>query len=128
LQHENACWQRDGTTRNNLAVARLAGADKALHLSVGNRYSIISLILFVPYILLELPSNILLRRVGPKAWLTFISLAWGSVQIGMGFVKSWQALVVCRVLLGALEAGFFPALVLFLVYVVWLDDWRLSCF
>lgn len=90
-------------------MARLAGADKALQLSIGNRYSIVSVILFIPYILLELPSNIVVRRVGPKAWLTFISLGWGASQIGMGFVHSWKTLALCRALIGAFEAGFFAA-------------------
>ncbi|CED84101.1 Permease of the major facilitator superfamily [Phaffia rhodozyma] len=95
--------------RTNISLARVAGMDVELELTVGNRYSIVSLMFFVPYIILELPSNILLRKFGTARWLTFISVSWGAVTIGMGFVHSWGALTACRALLGALEAGFFPA-------------------
>lgn len=52
-----------------------------------------------------------LRQVGPRNLLAFCVVAWGAVQVAMGFVTSWGYLVLCRVLLGGLEAGFFPAVV-----------------
>lgn len=73
------------------------------------RYSIISLLFFVPYIILELPSNIALRKLGARYWLSAIVTLFGAVMIGMAFVTDWKQLAACRVLLGALEAGFFPA-------------------
>jgi len=97
--------------RTNLGVARIAGMGADLGLEVGNRYSIVSVVYFPPYILLELPSNLVLRKIGPRYWLSFIVVSWGAVQLGMGFVPSWQSLAVCRVLLGVGEAGFFPAIV-----------------
>ncbi|KAK0494759.1 major facilitator superfamily domain-containing protein [Armillaria luteobubalina] len=97
--------------RSNMGVARLAGMGKALELNVGARYSIVSCIYFIPYILLELPSNMCLRAIGARNLLTGTVIAWGAVQIGMGFVPSWGYLALCRTLLGAFEAGFFPALV-----------------
>ena len=63
----------------------------------------------VPYIIFELPSNIVLRKVGAKYWLSFIVLAFGVIMTGMAFVKTWEQLAACRVLLGFFEAGFFPA-------------------
>lgn len=51
----------------------------------------------------ELPSNLLLRRLGARSLLAFCVVAWGAVQLGMGFVPSWGLLAFCRVLLGALE-------------------------
>ncbi|ESK97355.1 high-affinity nicotinic acid transporter [Moniliophthora roreri MCA 2997] len=97
--------------RSNLGVARIAGMEKDLGLSIGNRYSIISCVYFVPYTLLELPSNALLRRIGTRTFLTGCIVAWGAVSLSMAFVPSWEYLTFCRVLLGAFEAGFFPALV-----------------
>ncbi|RXW14895.1 hypothetical protein EST38_g10960 [Candolleomyces aberdarensis] len=85
--------------------------DHDLKLSVGARYSIVSCLYFVPYILLQLPSNLLLRRFGVSNWLAFCVVSWGGVQLAMGFVPSWEYLALCRMLLGALEAGFFPGLV-----------------
>lgn len=85
------------------------GAD--LGLQIGNRYTIVLVVFFPTYALLELPSNIILRKVGSANWLAFIALSWGAVMIGQGFVKSWITLTICRVLLGAFEAGFFPGCV-----------------
>jgi len=98
--------------RINLGVARSVGMAKDLKLIKGTRYSTVSCLYFVPYILLQLPSNILLRYFGARNWLTFIVVAWGLVQLAMGYVKSWGYLALCRVLLGVFEAGFFPAIVL----------------
>ncbi|KAJ7783325.1 major facilitator superfamily domain-containing protein [Mycena metata] len=102
--------------RTNLSVkfpnsARTAGMAVDLDLTVSNRYSTVSCLYFVPYILFQLPSNILLKFFGVRLWLTICILGWGIVQLGMGFVKTWGQLTVCRVLLGLFEAGFFPALV-----------------
>ncbi|KAI3618915.1 high-affinity nicotinic acid transporter [Moniliophthora roreri] len=97
--------------RINLGSARVAGMGNALHLEVGERYSIASCLYFVPYILLQIPGNAILRRTGARNLITFIVVGWGAVQTGMAFVKSWEMLTLCRILLGALEAPFFPAMV-----------------
>lgn len=60
------------------------------------------------YIVFELPSNMLMRKIGCRVWLSFITIAWGSVMLGMAFLTNWHQLAACRVLLGILEAGFFP--------------------
>lgn len=62
----------------------------------------------------EIPSNLLLRRIGPHILLPFIVTAWGIVVIAQGFVKTYAHLVVIRLLLGALEGPLFPGLVLYL--------------
>ncbi|GAA5988721.1 hypothetical protein JCM5350_001992 [Sporobolomyces pararoseus] len=97
--------------RTNISVARVAGMAKALELTVGERYSIITLIFFVPYIIFELPSNLLIRKVGPRVLLSSITILWGAVMLGMGFVTDWTQLLACRFLLGLLESGFFPGCV-----------------
>lgn len=51
----------------------------------------------------ELPSNLLLRKIGARHLLAFCVLAWGAVQLGMGFAPTWGVLAFCRVLLGAFE-------------------------
>lgn len=71
----------------------------------------ITWVFFVPYILFELPSNLVLKRLGARNWLSFIVIAWGAVMTGMAFVTDWRQLVACRVLLGVLESGFFPGCV-----------------
>merc|ERR1711881_586993 len=94
--------------RTNISVARLAGMAVDLKLTVGERYSIITLVFFVPYIVFELPSNLIIRKVGCRNQLSTIVILWGAVMIGMAFLKTWEQLAVCRALLGLLEAGFFP--------------------
>ncbi|KAJ6589873.1 major facilitator superfamily domain-containing protein [Mycena vulgaris] len=93
--------------RTNISIARVVGLDEDLGLSIGNRFSIVVGIYFIP----QLPSNLLLRKVGPRKLLSFCVMAWGTAQLAMGFVPSWQLLAFLRALLGILEAGFFPSLV-----------------
>jgi len=91
--------------RINVSAARVAGMDADLGLSIGNRYTVALVVFFIPYFIFELPSNIVLRKVGSANWLSFIAFAWGCTMIGQGFVKSYQTLAACRVILGLFEAG-----------------------
>ena len=56
--------------------------DVDLGLSIGDRYTIALIAFFPPYMLLELPSNLVLRRVGCANWLSFIAFSWGIVMLG----------------------------------------------
>lgn len=78
---------------------------------VGDRYSIITLIFFVTYTIFQPPSTVIVRKIGPRIHLAVITLLWGGVMIGMGFVQDWAQLAGLRVLLGIMEAGFFPSCV-----------------
>jgi hypothetical protein len=51
----------------------------------------------------QLPGNIVLRQLGVRRWLTFIVFAWGLVQFGMTFVRSWGWMIICRILMGIFE-------------------------
>ena len=93
--------------RVNLPNARIAGMDEDLGLSVGDRYSIVSMIFFVPYVVFQFPSNIVIRKIGAMWWLPSIVMAWGVVMIGMGFSKEWTDLLAMRVLLGVCEVSCF---------------------
>ncbi|KAF1985521.1 MFS general substrate transporter [Aulographum hederae CBS 113979] len=97
--------------RTNLSVANVAGMKLDLGLGIGYRYSIITLVFFITYIVFQPPSTVIVRRLGPRIHLGTITVVWGGIMIGMGFVKSWQTLAGLRVLLGVLEAGFFPSCV-----------------
>jgi MFS family permease len=96
--------------RTNLGAANIAGMGLELRL-VGDRYSIITLVFFITYVLFQPPATVIVRKVGPRIFLAAITVLWGSNMIGMGFVKSWDQLAGLRVLLGVLEAGFFPSCV-----------------
>lgn len=90
--------------RTNLGAANIAGMAKELQL-VDNRYSIVSLVFFVTYVLFQPPSTVICRKIGPRIHMSALTVLWGSVMIGMGFVKNWGQLAALRVLLGVLEAG-----------------------
>ncbi|KAG5801316.1 hypothetical protein H9Q74_011608 [Fusarium xylarioides] len=96
--------------RGNIGNAKIEGMDKDLGL-VGNQYNIASTIFFVPYIIFEVPSNIVLKKVRASIWLSFLIICWGIVMTCMGVVQNFQGLVACRVILGVFEAGFFPGAV-----------------
>lgn len=91
--------------RVNLPNARIAGMDEDLQLSVGNRYTLITMIFFVPYVIFQFPANIAIRKLGACLWLSSLVCAWGIVCIGMGFNQNWTETLGCRILLGVLEAG-----------------------
>lgn len=69
---------------------------------------------FVTYILLEVPSNLILSRVGARRWIARIMITWGLVAAGMSLVQSANQLYVMRLLLGAAEAGFTPGIIYYL--------------
>ncbi|KAF8464454.1 major facilitator superfamily domain-containing protein [Kalaharituber pfeilii] len=97
--------------RTNMSNALIAGMGLELNFMVGDRYSIALLLFFVPYFLFELPSNILLRKIGAARWLGSITMAWGLVMMGMGFAQNWWSIAILRTVLGLFEAGFFPGCV-----------------
>jgi hypothetical protein len=88
--------------------------DVDLQLSVGSRYSILTMIFFIPYIILQFPANIVIRYLGPAVWLPSLVVCWGAVTIGMGFTTTWLEALGCRVVLGLLEAGYYPGCVFLL--------------
>ncbi|KAI6083668.1 MFS general substrate transporter [Hypoxylon rubiginosum] len=94
--------------RSNISVARISGLDEDVGLNVGNRASVALLVFFIGYMLFELPSNMIIRKVGAANWLALIVFAWGLVSMGIGFLNNWIALAVLRSFLGAFEAGFYP--------------------
>ena len=74
-------------------------------------YSFGAGIFFLSYTLLEVPSNVILARVGARLWIARIMITWGIVSAAMMFVRSATAFYVLRFLLGAAEAGFFPGII-----------------
>lgn len=69
---------------------------------------------FVGYLLFEVPSNLLLDQVGVRRWMCRIMITWGMASIAMVFVAGETSLYVTRFLLGVAEAGFFPAIIVYL--------------
>jgi sugar phosphate permease len=71
-------------------------------------------IFFIGYAIFEIPSNLLLRRVGAKVWLARIAITWGIVEASFAFVRGERSFIVLRFLLGVTEAGLFPGVIMFL--------------
>ena len=73
-------------------------------------------IFFIGYFLFEVPSNVILHRVGARIWIARIMVTWGVISAAMMFVESATSFYVMRFLLGVAEAGFFPGIILYLTY------------
>ncbi|WP_158852112.1 MFS transporter [Saccharothrix deserti] len=71
---------------------------------------------FVGYFFFEVPSNIVLHRVGARIWIARIMVTWGIVASATAFIQGEVSFYVVRVLLGVAEAGFFPGIILYLTY------------
>ena len=73
-------------------------------------------IFFIGYFLFEIPSNIILHKVGARLWIARIMITWGLLSAAMMFVTSAPLFYLMRFLLGVAEAGFFPGIILYLTY------------
>jgi ACS family tartrate transporter-like MFS transporter len=69
---------------------------------------------FAGYFFFQVPSNLVLHRVGARRWITLLMMIWGVISSSMIFIKTPQSFYVLRFLLGAAEAGFFPGMILYL--------------
>jgi MFS family permease len=81
---------------------------------IGNRYTIIVLIFFPFYTLVNPIATVLARKLGPRPFLSGVTLSFGLVVIGFGLVDDWKSMIGLRIILGVLEGCFFPC-ALFLV-------------
>jgi hypothetical protein len=82
----------------------VAGLAKDLHL-VGLKWNAVLTVFFIPYALLEVPSNIILKMVRPSIYIPGIMFAWGTVMTLMGLVNGYSGLIAARFFLGVAEAG-----------------------
>jgi MFS transporter, ACS family, tartrate transporter len=71
---------------------------------------------FLGYCLFEIPSNLVLERVGARLWIARIMIVWGLVSMATMFIVDVWSFYIARIILGIAEAGFFPGMVLYLTY------------
>jgi ACS family tartrate transporter-like MFS transporter len=100
--------------RVNIGFAALT-MNRELAIS-SEQYGLIFGIFFFGYFLFEIPSNLLLHKIGARVWIARILISWGIVAMLTGFVHSVHQLYIVRFLLGLAEAGYFPGMTLYLTY------------
>ncbi|KAJ3575385.1 hypothetical protein NP233_g1136 [Leucocoprinus birnbaumii] len=99
--------------RTNVGNASVAGLQRDLRMTP-RQYSIALTVTFVPYILVELPSNLVLKTIGPNRLLPGLLLSWGIVATCQGLVHNYAGFVACRFFLGLCEGGLYPGLIVWL--------------
>ncbi|MDR3793189.1 MAG: MFS transporter [Terracidiphilus sp.] len=100
--------------RSNVGFAK-----DALHTSAGiteTMYAFGAGLFFVSYATCGFPSNLVLHRIGAKIWISFLMVTWGLVSMSTMFVTGPTSFYLLRLLLGVMEAGFFPGCILYLTY------------
>jgi ACS family tartrate transporter-like MFS transporter len=108
------CYFVSFVDRVNVGFAALDMV-KDLHLSA-TVFGLGGGLFFVSYFMFEVPSNLLLERVGARRWIARIMITWGIIAGAMALVTGAGSLYLVRFLLGAAEAGFFPGVILYLTY------------
>jgi ACS family tartrate transporter-like MFS transporter len=102
--------------RSNVSIAALT-MKQDLKFS-GTVYGIGAGIFFIGYFIFEVPSNLIMERVGARRWIARIMLTWGILSGCMMFVRTPLSFYIMRFLLGVAEAGFYPGIILYLTYWV----------
>jgi ACS family tartrate transporter-like MFS transporter len=100
--------------RINIGFAALT-MNKELAIT-SQQFGLLSGIFFWGYFIFEIPSNLLLHKLGARIWIARILVSWGFVAIMTGFARSASHLYLLRFLLGVAEAGFVPGMYLYLTY------------
>jgi len=80
------------------------------------QYGLVAGIFFVGYFIFEVPSNIIMTKVGARKWIARILISWGIVSAMCGLIHTATHLYIIRFLLGAMEAGFYPGIMLYMTF------------
>ena len=94
--------------RINIGNAKIQGMAEELGLNQGNRWNWVTSVFYIVYMFVEVPSNVLLKKVGPKFYLPLLVCGFGLVSLCSAFVQSFEGLLVARAFLGVLEGGVMP--------------------
>ncbi|MEJ8278352.1 MFS transporter [Pseudonocardia spirodelae] len=108
------CYAVSYLDRVNVGFARLQMDDELWFSDAV--YGIGAGVFFVGYILFEVPSNVVLHKVGARRWIARIMLSWGVISAMMALASSPASFYTLRFLLGVAEAGFIPGILLYLTY------------
>ncbi|KAF7845983.1 hypothetical protein BT93_L5707 [Corymbia citriodora subsp. variegata] len=115
--------------RSNIGNARIDGLTTDLHLD-GDKFNVALVVFYVPYILIDVPSNLVIKHFKAGYYLPSLIICWGLVSTFMGLTKSYTGLLVCRCLLGLFEGGLLPGIIVYLA--MWYPrhemSWRIGLF
>jgi MFS transporter, ACS family, tartrate transporter len=100
--------------RNNIGFAALT-MNRELGIT-SQQFGLVFGVFFFGYFIFEIPSNLLLHRIGARVWIARILISWGIVATLSGSVRTVHQLYIMRFLLGLAEAGYFPGIALYLTY------------
>ncbi|KAL8663995.1 MAG: hypothetical protein Q9202_003412 [Teloschistes flavicans] len=106
-------WLLAFIDRSNIGNARIDGLATDLKLD-GDKFNIALTVFYIPYILIDVPSNWVLKYFGAGHYLPGLLIAWGFVGMCTGFVKNYAGLVACRFFLGLCEGGLLGGMILYL--------------
>ncbi|ATO33840.1 Nitrate/nitrite transporter [Dickeya dianthicola RNS04.9] len=114
------CYLAAYLDRINIGLAKLQMANQLALSDIAFGFG--AGLFFVGYILFEVPSNLILQRVGARIWIARIMISWGLLSAGTMFIATPVQFYVLRFLLGAAEAGFLPGVLYYLTH--WFPSWR----
>lgn len=111
------CYLLNFIDRTNVAIAKDSMLDPNIPGFTEGVYALgVAWVFFIPYCLFELPSNLIMQKVGPRRWIARIMITWGFVSIAFMLTRGPWSFLSLRALLGATEAGFFPGILLYLSF------------
>ncbi|KAF9893485.1 hypothetical protein FE257_010797 [Aspergillus nanangensis] len=103
--------QRIVTRNDSLDVEEFSPDEqrRIIH-KVDRRLSLVLLVFFIPYVLVQLPANAIAQKISPRNFSCALAFSWGFLMVGAAFVDKWWNLLIIRALLGAFESSLFAAL------------------
>ncbi|CAA7259745.1 unnamed protein product [Cyclocybe aegerita] len=106
-------WLANFIDRSNIGNARIAGLETDTHL-VGNQFNTILAVFYVTYLAIEIPSNMVLKKMKPNRWIPLLVCLWGIVTTLTALVNNFEGLLAIRIFLGLCEGGLLPGMILYL--------------
>ncbi|KAF8076366.1 MFS transporter [Lyophyllum atratum] len=106
-------WLANFIDRSNIGNARIAGLERDAHLT-GNQFNVALAVFYVTYLVVEIPSNIVLKKMKANRWIPLLVFLWGIVTTLTSLVNSYGGLIAIRLCLGLCEGGLLPGMILYL--------------
>ncbi|KAJ6485004.1 MFS general substrate transporter [Mycena vitilis] len=106
-------WLCNFIDRSNVGNARIAGLEKDTNLH-GNQFNIVLTVFYATYLLVEVPSNLVMKKIKPNRWIPFLVFIWGAITTLTALVHNFAGLIAIRMFLGLCEGGLLPGIILYL--------------